>query len=270
MTAGEGEGSKNGFLMVTTEFPPAVFDVVVKNPRQALDGGVNGMKRDGKVLSEKDITFDGHPGREVRLQQKDGSEGIMRWVLAHGRLYVFGVIEPGITEASETYKTFFGNVTLKAGGGNQPPPTPPQLPPGTDAGKLYEHKLFSVRIPTDATPPQDEGSEIRTVYRANSIVISIFSDEATRLAMLLHPNDPVAALKDLYKSPKLTKSASLTTKDGFPAHQVSGPGVIQSFKSVVRAIYAHGRIYQIEINAPTVTDQDAHVLLMFDSFQPKK
>jgi len=114
LSAGEGPGSKNGFLMVTTEFPPNIFAVAIQNPRKSLEGGINGMKRDGKVLSEKDITVDGNPGREVRMQQKDGSEGIMRLVLAHNRLYIFGVIEPGITESSETYKTFFDNVKLKS------------------------------------------------------------------------------------------------------------------------------------------------------------
>ena len=113
LTAGAGPTSRHGFVMVMNELPPAAFAALLQNPAAAFDGGIRGMLRDGKLLSQKDITFEGHPGREVRLTQKDGSEGILRMVLAHNRLYVFGVIEPGITEASETYGTFFNNATLK-------------------------------------------------------------------------------------------------------------------------------------------------------------
>ena len=113
LAVGEGPGSRNGMLVVTTEFPPAVFEVVKKNPSQAFDNGVKGMTRDATIQSTKDITVEGNPAREVKMRQNDGSEGIMQMVLAHNRLYIYGAIDPGITESSEVYNTFFENFKLK-------------------------------------------------------------------------------------------------------------------------------------------------------------
>lgn len=113
LTVGEGPGSRNGMLAVTTEFQPAVFDVVKKNPSQAFDNGVKGLTRNGTIQSTKDLTVEGNPAREVKMRQNDGSEGIIRMVLAHNRLYIYGVIDPGISETSEVYKTFFENFKLK-------------------------------------------------------------------------------------------------------------------------------------------------------------
>ncbi len=113
LAVGEGPGSRNGMLVVTTEFQPAVFDVVKKNPSVAFDNGVKGMTRNGTIQSTKDTTVEGNPAREVKMRQNDGSEGIIRMVLAHNRLYIYGVIDPGISEASEVYKTFFENFKLK-------------------------------------------------------------------------------------------------------------------------------------------------------------
>ena len=112
-TAGAGPGSRNGLLMVSTEFPPATFAAVKNNPAAVFDSSEAKMAQDGKVLSKKDITVDGNPGREFKLQKSDGSEGLFRMVLAHNRLYLYGVVEPGISESSETYRTFFDNVKLK-------------------------------------------------------------------------------------------------------------------------------------------------------------
>ncbi len=79
LTAGAEPSSKHGFVMVMNELPPAAFAAILQNPGAAFDGGIRGMLRDGKLLSQKDITFEGHPGREVRLTQKDGSEGSCEW-----------------------------------------------------------------------------------------------------------------------------------------------------------------------------------------------
>ena len=113
LAVGEGPGSRNGMLAVTTEFQPAAFEVVKKNPSQAFDNGVKGMTRNGTIQSTKDLTVEGNPAREVKMRQNDGSEGIIRMVLAHNRLYIYGVIDPRISETSEVYKTFFENFKLK-------------------------------------------------------------------------------------------------------------------------------------------------------------
>ena len=111
--AGAGPGSKRGMLVVISAFPPDIFNQLKVNPAPMLEAGINAMAKKGKILSSKDIQHNGQPGREVKMQLNDGSEGITRWVLANNRLYVFGVVEPGITETSEIYATFFNNVTLK-------------------------------------------------------------------------------------------------------------------------------------------------------------
>ena len=54
-TVGAGPGSRNGLLMVSTEFPPATFAAVKNNPAAAFDSGEAKMAQDGKVLSKKDI-----------------------------------------------------------------------------------------------------------------------------------------------------------------------------------------------------------------------
>lgn len=113
LTVGEAPGSRNGLLVVTTEFLPAVFDVAKKNPSQAFDNAVKLMTRNAKVQSTKELTVEGNPAREVKMLQNDGAEVIMRMVLAHSRLYIYGAIDPGITETSEVYKTFFENFKLK-------------------------------------------------------------------------------------------------------------------------------------------------------------
>ena len=113
LATGAGQGSQNGMLIVTSQSKPADYEALKKNPANAFDASQAGMLLDGKILSKKDIAFEGNPGREIKVQKNDGSEAIIRSVLANGRLYIFVVIEPGITEQSETYKTFFDNIKLK-------------------------------------------------------------------------------------------------------------------------------------------------------------
>ena len=98
-------------MLVFMDALPAGADK--SNPSVVLDDYEKKYGRSGKILSKKDITIDGHTGREIKILENNGNEMIVRFVVAYGRLYTYGVIEPGISEQSETYKTFFDNFKMK-------------------------------------------------------------------------------------------------------------------------------------------------------------
>jgi len=112
-TVGDHSGSKNGFVVVTTEYTATDFKNLKDNSALALDIGVQEMTKDGSLVSQKTIRVEGSPGREISMKRKDGSETIFRFALVYKRLYIYGVIEPNISESSETYRDFFDNFKLK-------------------------------------------------------------------------------------------------------------------------------------------------------------
>jgi len=81
MEFGKDEG---GLIVMYNDYPP----IVTKGGAKAvLDGAVKGgVAKLGKPLSDKEITIQGHPGRELQLNTKDGPMKI-RILLAGNRLY---------------------------------------------------------------------------------------------------------------------------------------------------------------------------------------
>ncbi len=113
LTVSDSPEATNGMQMTTTQFTPEFFAIAKANTDEFLDGEKERLGRARQILSDKKFTVDGHPGREFKVKEKTGVEGIMRFVLAHNRLYIYRINEPGISESSENYRIFFENVTLK-------------------------------------------------------------------------------------------------------------------------------------------------------------
>ncbi len=61
--------------------------------QRMLDGARNGQASNGnRLLSEKKITYEGYPGRDLRLKTKGGNFMRLRIFMANGKLYQVGVV----------------------------------------------------------------------------------------------------------------------------------------------------------------------------------
>lgn len=92
-----------------------------------LSGGmVSAMK--GEIVSEKEITFEGHPGREYRIK-KDFLTGISRAYMVNGHGYWL-VALPTLAENETTgiYKFLDSFKLTKIESDEPPPPPPPSMP----------------------------------------------------------------------------------------------------------------------------------------------
>jgi hypothetical protein len=69
--------------------------VAGSDPETMLDGGRDGAvgNIDGRLLTEKHITLDGHLGRELKVESKDGKQVLYgRFYLVEARLYQIMVV----------------------------------------------------------------------------------------------------------------------------------------------------------------------------------
>ncbi len=113
LTVSDDPDATNGMQMTITQFTPEFFAIARVNAEEFLNDEKVNLGRGREISTDKKITVDGHPGREFKVREKSGVEGFMRFVLAYNRLYIYRINEPGISEQSENYKTFFDNVKLK-------------------------------------------------------------------------------------------------------------------------------------------------------------
>ena len=95
------------------EYPQAAFAAMKSNLAKSFDEGEKGFAMKGKIMSRKDITLDGNAGREIVVQQNDGTQMQLRLVLAFNRLYIFGIVDPNVANATEIAGIFFENFKLK-------------------------------------------------------------------------------------------------------------------------------------------------------------
>jgi hypothetical protein len=84
------------YMSMSTEYPESAIksDMKEKLPilfRNAVDGSVKSVN--GKLMSEKEIEIDGYPGREIKVDFKDGLAIInARYYLVKNRMYVVQTI----------------------------------------------------------------------------------------------------------------------------------------------------------------------------------
>ena len=105
--------SGKGMLVTQSTLKPEVFTAMKRNRDACFAAAAEKMIDGGKIISAIDIDVDGDIGREYQVQIASGNDAIIRMVLAHGRLYIYGVIERGINRESENYCYFFDSVKLK-------------------------------------------------------------------------------------------------------------------------------------------------------------
>ena len=79
------------------------------NIRQTLDAVRDGNSRGGRVVDEKDFTFNGHPGRSITIE-KNGALLYNRIFMVNNRLYqvMFGMNKSDdVPESANTFITSF-------------------------------------------------------------------------------------------------------------------------------------------------------------------
>ncbi len=93
------EDDQNAYIVSYTDFSDA--KQTPANVQRMLDGARNGATSNGgKLLSEKKITYEGYPGRDLRLKTKGGNFMRLRIFMANGKLYQVGVVtDPDKSEA---------------------------------------------------------------------------------------------------------------------------------------------------------------------------
>jgi len=81
------------YSVICTEYPASIFQNPTEETfklffRNSVDGAVNNVH--GKLLSELIIQFDGHPGREIKIDFREGLAIItMRMYLIDNKMYIY-------------------------------------------------------------------------------------------------------------------------------------------------------------------------------------
>ena len=96
------------YSVICTEYPASIFQNPTEETfklffRNSVDGAVNNVH--GKLLSELIIQFDGHPGREIKIDFREGLAIItMRMYLIDNKMYMIQTI----TETHKDFNTSIG------------------------------------------------------------------------------------------------------------------------------------------------------------------
>jgi hypothetical protein len=104
------------YMSMSTEYPQSAVhsDMKEKLPtlfRGAIDGSVKNVN--GKLLSEKEIGLDGYPGREIKVDFKDGLAIInARYYLVKNRMYAIQTITLTERFPNESQERFMSSFQL--------------------------------------------------------------------------------------------------------------------------------------------------------------
>lgn len=110
------EVNGKAFIVGYTDFGNHL-KVTKANADMLLDAARNGMVQNAhsKVISETKITFQGHPGRDLKLMTKEGYFMQLKMVLSDTRLYQVGVATPKDEANSPEIKKFIDSFRLTNG-----------------------------------------------------------------------------------------------------------------------------------------------------------
>jgi hypothetical protein len=102
--------------VISTEYPDSLINSAFKDKlanlfRNSIDGAVTNVK--GKLLSEKEITLDGYPGREIRINYPEGSALIkMRLYLVRNKMFILQTISDMKKEENPSVVKFLDSFGL--------------------------------------------------------------------------------------------------------------------------------------------------------------
>lgn len=111
----EKDGGNVAYLAGFNDFDPKL--VAGNDPQDMLDGARDGAVKNvqGKLVDEKKITLDGHPGRELKVITKSGDDEMLvfaRVYLVKNRLIQSLVVFPKKTLREKDVARFLGSVAL--------------------------------------------------------------------------------------------------------------------------------------------------------------
>ena len=107
------------YIVNYTDYPmileqPELVKTVLDNGREGTLARI--VKEDPRVLSETDISVEGHPGRLLRIELKGDAIVRYKFLVVGNRIYVFGVGSPKRPDAQAQYEklatTFFDSFKL--------------------------------------------------------------------------------------------------------------------------------------------------------------
>ena len=103
--------------LITSEYPDSLInsnkkEILTTFFRNSIDGSVKSSK--GKLLAESEISLNGYPGRQVKIDYGNGQAFInMRLYLVQNKSIILQVIEPTNSTDSTNKIKFFNSIKLK-------------------------------------------------------------------------------------------------------------------------------------------------------------
>lgn len=111
-------GDEKGYGVMVMDYPDSANlnsdskEATAKVFRSSIDGGVHNLE-DGKLLSEEDITIDGFPGREFKVEFMEGKGLIIgRAYFVNKRVYMLQAGIPKEDEDSDELNHFLNSFRL--------------------------------------------------------------------------------------------------------------------------------------------------------------
>jgi hypothetical protein len=104
-------------MSITSEYPDSLInsgktELLPQFFRNSIDGAVRNVQ--GKLLSEKNITINGFPGREVRVDYQNGTAIIkMDFYLVHNEMIMLQTITEPSKENNASELKFYASFKLK-------------------------------------------------------------------------------------------------------------------------------------------------------------
>ena len=103
--------------IITTEYPDSIInssntEVLQNFFRNSIDGAVNNVN--GKLISESTIDIDGFPGREIKVNFRDGLAVIkMRMYLVNNKIFTLQTITKTENDLNKSIDKFMNSFKLK-------------------------------------------------------------------------------------------------------------------------------------------------------------
>ncbi len=145
---GAGEGITQ-YMLVVSDYPPELMKL--SDAKTLLEGARDGAvgNTGGKLLEDKEITVDGHPGRQFKLEIPPGLKLSGRIVMAESRLYQVMAIGLGDSLPQTTVDQYFASFKIgKQGAAPAAAPKPDNPKPPAANKPPAQNKPPAPIIPT--------------------------------------------------------------------------------------------------------------------------
>ena len=265
--------TQNGttFLVAFGDWPDAVMKSLT-GPEQMLDKLSEPFLGMGKVMQQKKVQLNGHPGRELEVQDRNNKVTLIREFAVGSRFFLIGVEgDAGRIQApSEPVTKFMDSFALLA---KEKEPTKPQSNLDWQTFHSSEGR-FQARFPVLPKPSTKQGADyLHHLFtavmqdQAVTFVVDYFDLSPEQTKQHATPDERLKWVQDKLVSDTEEFSAKKIQQAGFPGRELQFTGT-EGALMIARLLVVENRMYQYAVTGPAsrVSAVSEDVRRFLDSF----